>query len=250
MAEQEENSLPPQPTITTTESDDPRSIFAGLKKKSKKPKATVEATEDIPQEPDQSAPNTTCQLDPQNPPLIKDSAIGDEYDEDFYQINEDRDYSYRFLLSRISKIIRTKNPELVGEKKKINMVLPQVNREGSKKSSFSNIFEVCQRLNRTVEHFIQFLLSELGTTGSLDSQNALIIRGRFQQKQIEAVLKRYVQDYVQCRTCKSAETNLTKENRLYFLRCNLCGSSRTVSAIKSGFKAQTEKRSAQRNKLV
>jgi len=37
---------------------------------------------------------------------------------------------------------------------------------------------------------------------------------------------------------------LTKENRLFFLQCEACGSQRTVSAIKTGFQAQTQKRAA------
>lgn len=160
-------------------------------------------------------------------------------------LTSERDYTYSELIGRIFRVLRANNPELAGEKKKINMVLPIVNRESSKKSTFSNLPEVCKRLNRTPEHLIQFLLAELGTTGSVDGANALVIRGRFQQKQIEAVLKRYVQDYVQCKTCRSAETSLIKENRLYFIKCEVCGSSRTVSTIKSGFKAQSEKKAAQ-----
>ena len=74
--------------------------------------------------------------------------------------------------------------------------------------------EVSKKLNRSSDHVIQFLLAELGTTGSIDQSQALIIRGRFQQKQIEAVIKRYVQEYVQCKTCKSPDTVLHKENRL------------------------------------
>lgn len=50
-------------------------------------------------------------------------------------------------------------------------------------------------------------------------------------------------DYVSCKTCKSADTILTKENRLFFVQCESCGSSRSVSAIKTGFVAQTQKRS-------
>lgn len=49
-------------------------------------------------------------------------------------------------------------------------------------------------------------------------------------------------DYVTCRTCKSPETRLVKENRLYFICCDTCNSRRTVSAIKKGFEAQVGKR--------
>lgn len=37
-----------------------------------------------------------------------------------------------------------------------------------------------------------FLLAELGTSGSVDANNQLIIKGRFQQKQLENVLRRYI----------------------------------------------------------
>ena len=39
---------------------------------------------------------------------------------------------------------------------------------------------------------IQFLFTELGTTGSVDGAQQLIIKGRWQQKQIENVLRRYI----------------------------------------------------------
>lgn len=48
-----------------------------------------------------------------------------------------------------------------------------------------------------------------------------VIKGRFQAKQLENVLRKYIIDYVTCRTCRSPETSLSKgENRLYFITCN------------------------------
>ena len=69
--------------------------------------------------------------------------------------------------------------ELGGKNNKIKMVIRIVNREGIKKCSFTNIMEVCKKLNRSSNHVIQFLLAELGTTGSIDQSQALIRRGRF-----------------------------------------------------------------------
>lgn len=48
------------------------------------------------------------------------------------------------------------------------------------------------RLHRQPKHMQAFLLTELGTSGSVDANNQLIIKGRFQQKQIESVLRRYI----------------------------------------------------------
>ena len=45
------------------------------------------------------------------------------------------------------------------------------------------------------EHVIQFLFAEMGTTGSVDGAGRLVIKGRFQQKQIENVLRRYMGEF-------------------------------------------------------
>jgi translation initiation factor 2 subunit 2 len=50
-------------------------------------------------------------------------------------------------------------------------------------------------------------------------------------------------EYVTCKTCKSHDTLLTKENRIFFMSCESCGSRRSVNPIKSGFQAQVGKRS-------
>ncbi|KAJ1025567.1 hypothetical protein NDA18_003910 [Ustilago nuda] len=158
----------------------------------------------------------------------------------------DRDYTYQELLARVFKTLRDQNPALSGDKKKFTMVPPQVARDGSKKTVFANVVDICKRMHRQPEHVIQFLFAELGTIGSVDGSQRLVIRGRFQPKQIENVLRRYITEYVICKTCKRPETKLSKENRIFFVTCEKCGSQRSVSAIKSGFQAQTGKRSKAR----
>lgn len=155
-------------------------------------------------------------------------------------------HSYKELLDRVFGIIRQHNPELAGEKKRYTISLPQVHREGSKKTVFANLADVCARMHRTPEHVIQYIFAELGTNGSVDGSQRLVIKGKFQQKQIENVLKRYIMEYVTCQTCKSPDTTLTKQNRMYFLHCESCGSSRSVAAIKTGFQAQTMRRAVLR----
>lgn len=158
----------------------------------------------------------------------------------------DRDYTYQELLGRVFNTLRAQNPALSGDKKKFTMVPPQVARDGSKKTVFANVVDICKRMHRQPEHVIQFLFAELGTIGSVDGSQRLVIRGRFQPKQIENVLRRYITEYVICKTCKRPETKLSKENRIFFVTCEKCGSQRSVSAIKSGFQAQTGKRSKTR----
>ncbi|XP_031347316.1 eukaryotic translation initiation factor 2 subunit 2 isoform X1 [Photinus pyralis] len=161
----------------------------------------------------------------------------------------DRDYTYDELLNRVFEIMRDKNPDMVaGKKQKFVMRPPQVVKIGTKKTSFANFTEICKTLHRQPKHLLDFLLAELGTSGSVDGNSQLIIKGRFQQKQIENVLRRYIKEYVTCHTCRSPDTILQKDTRLFFLQCETCGSRCSVTSIKSGFQAVTAKRAAIRAK--
>lgn len=161
----------------------------------------------------------------------------------------ERDYTYDELLNRVFNIMRERNPDMVaGEKRKFVMKPPQVVRVGTKKTSFVNFTDICKLLHRQPKHLLAFLLAELGTSGSIDGNNQLVIKGRFQQKQIENVLRRYIKEYVTCHTCRSPDTILQKDTRLYFLQCETCHSRCSVASIKTGFQAVTGKRAQLRAK--
>ncbi|XP_014101217.2 eukaryotic translation initiation factor 2 subunit 2 [Bactrocera oleae] len=162
-----------------------------------------------------------------------------------------RDYTYDELLKRVFEIILDKNPDMAaGRKPKFVMRPPQVLRVGTKKTSFANFMDIAKTLHRLPKHLLDFLLAELGTSGSMDGNQQLIIKGRFQPKQIENVLRRYIKEYVTCHTCRSPETILQKDTRLFFLQCESCGSRCSVASIKSGFQAVTGKRAAIRAKTT
>lgn len=160
-------------------------------------------------------------------------------------LKSDRDYTYQELLTRFYSSLHAANPSLLStsSQKRYTIAPPSIHREGNKKTIFANVTDICKKMHRQPEHVIQFLFSEMGTTGSVDGAGRLVIKGRFQQKQVENVLRRYIVEYVTCKTCKSPDTLLTKENRIFFMACESCGSRRSVNAIKSGFQAQVGKRS-------
>jgi len=161
--------------------------------------------------------------------------------------DETKSIPYELLLERFFSLLAQKNPDHASSgSKSYKIPPPQCLREGNKKTIFANIAEICKRMKRTDEHVTSYLFSELGTSGSVDGSRRLVIKGRFQQKQIENVLRRYIMEYVTCKTCRSPDTELNKgENRLYFITCNSCGSRRSVTAIKTGFTAQVGKRRRQ-----
>ncbi|KAF3778423.1 Eukaryotic translation initiation factor 2 subunit beta [Nymphaea thermarum] len=156
----------------------------------------------------------------------------------------DRDYKYEELLDRVFNTLRENNPELAGDRRRTVMRPPQVLREGTKKTVFVNFMDLCKTMHRQPEHVMNFLLAEMGTSGSLDGQQRLVVKGRFAPKNFEGILRRYVNEYVICNGCKSPDTILSKENRLFFLRCEQCGCSRSVAPIKAGFVARVHRRKA------
>ncbi|KAH0495181.1 hypothetical protein TgHK011_008746 [Trichoderma gracile] len=158
--------------------------------------------------------------------------------------SESKTIPYTLLLSRFFTVLSQKNPDhSLSGTKSYKIPPPQCMREGNRKTVFANIADICKRMKRTEEHVTAYLFAELGTNGSVDGNRRLVIKGRFQQKQIENVVRKYIIEYVTCKTCKSPDTELNKgENRLYFITCNNCGSRRSVTAIKTGFSAQIGKR--------
>jgi len=151
---------------------------------------------------------------------------------------------YSLLVSRFFSLIQSHHPDMLASgTKSYKIPPPQCLREGNRRTIFANIADICKRMKRSDDHVMQFLFAELGTSGSVDGSRRLVIKGRFQQKQIENVLRRYIVEYVTCKTCRSPDTELNKgENRLYFVTCNSCGSRRSVAAIKTGFRGQVGRR--------
>ncbi|PGG96122.1 hypothetical protein AJ79_09719 [Helicocarpus griseus UAMH5409] len=154
---------------------------------------------------------------------------------------------YNLLVTRFFTLIHSHHPDILSSgSKSYKIPPPQCLREGNRRTIFANITDICKRMKRSEDHVMQFLFAELATSGSVDGSRRLVIKGRFQQKQIENVLRRYIVEYVTCKTCRSPDTELNKgENRLYFVTCNSCGSRRAVTAIKTGFRSQVGRRKKQ-----
>lgn len=107
--------------------------------------------------------------------------------------DETRPIRYDKLLERFFAHLHSAHPDLLaGGSKSYVIPPPQCLREGNKKTIFANIPDICKRMKRSDEHVIQFIFAELGTSGSVDGSRRLVIKGRFQQKQIEGVLRRYI----------------------------------------------------------
>jgi len=217
--------------------------FSKLKKKKKTKKVTIkeDGDESVPaesSEPAETSDSTNGDADSTQVPATSTTSSSSSPSP---WLGSDRDYTYEELATRIFNMLHNSNPELAKTKRYV-MKPPQVCREGTKKTVWINFAEICSIMRRKPDHVLNYVLAELGTNGSVDGSQRLVIKGRFQPKGLENVLRHYISEYVACRTCKSPDTVMQKENRLYFLCCEACGSRRSVTAIKKGFEAQIGKR--------
>jgi translation initiation factor 2 subunit 2 len=153
------------------------------------------------------------------------------------------DIPYEEMLARIYEQLHNDNPVLAARdhlSKKIKP--PSISRLGTTRSCWSNFKPCCDSLQRETDHVQNFFLSELGATGSIDGDFRLIIKSKIISKTMESLLRKYIDQYVRCNTCKSMETFLERDNvsRLHFLRCRVCTSQRSVLPIKQGYHATTK----------
>jgi len=145
-------------------------------------------------------------------------------------------YEYSWMLERLYGMTQP-----TAERMPIKLKPPSIGREG-RKSYWMNFAATCQALRRDPEHVMAFVIAETASTASIDGSHSLVIRGAFKPTQIETIVRSYVAEYVQCKTCKKTDTNLTRNNRLLFVVCESCGTSRSVPIIKGGFRAPVGKR--------
>lgn len=131
-------------------------------------------------------------------------------------------YSYNFLLQRVFNFLQQNNMGLI-EKTRYTMKPPQLMKVGTKKTLWVNYQEICKMMRRNPDHVFQFMMAELGTEGSIDGSQRLVIKGKFVPQYIESLLKKYIKEYVICQMCKSFNTTLTRDSvsRLHFVQCQV-----------------------------
>ena len=133
-------------------------------------------------------------------------------------------FDYYTLLDRIT---------LLSDGQKHRITPPYVRRLNTRASEWTNFGTICNELKRDQLHVMTFVLSELGATGSLrpskeNGSERLIMSSKFSQTQIETILLKYIQTYVQCHACKSLDTLYERNQiqRVFMITCSVCKSTR------------------------
>jgi len=96
-----------------------------------------------------------------------------------------------------------------------------------KTTVLENFADIASVLRRDQDHFMKFLLGELGTSGKIDGNRA-VFNGKFEIEQIRSMVQKYTDDYVICSECGRPDTRLVKDGRIQLLRCDACGSHRPI----------------------
>lgn len=174
-----------------------------LKKKKKKKPAKAADTEDFEKKLAEAGVNEDGDAEATRTEEVHAEEGDLESGTGIWQHSATQPISYPLLLSRFFTLLHNSHPDLMsGGTKSYKIPPPQCLREGNKKTIFANIADICKRMKRTDEHVTQFLFAELGTSGSVDGSRRLVIKGRFQQKQIENVLRRYIGKYFAINPCR------------------------------------------------
>ena len=143
-------------------------------------------------------------------------------------------------MERVFVKLRSEHPELVVRKRHV-LPPPIIGPLGTKRTMWSNLSSTAKLLQRNDEHLRSFVQSELGVDTTVDGKKRLLINGKFRQKQVESILRKYICAYVECLNCHQPDTILLRDSmtRLYVIQCSLCKSTRSVSSISQGFHATT-----------
>jgi translation initiation factor 2 subunit 2 len=244
MAKEEDDETTPRPVTGEVGEEDEEADVAAmldLSKKKKKKKKSKDTNKDdvaaVDATATAAASATASSLAAAQIQLLQDQ----EQEQDSLipdPLDRKADYTYDELLDRLVQLLQANNPELVEKKRRI-IKPPQLSLMSSKKTLWINFQEICSMMQRHPDHVYSFFMAELGTEGSIDGNQRLVIRGKYVPKYIESLLRKYVVEYVTCEMCRSPNTDLVKDpnTRLYFLHCKDCGSSRSVAPIRSGYHA-------------
>jgi translation initiation factor 2 subunit 2 len=98
------------------------------------------------------------------------------------------------------------------------------------KTVIYNFKEIAERLNRTPNHLLKFIVRELATSGALEDSRATL-QGRFAKETLDELVVRYIKAYVLCGSCNKPDTKLVREDRLTFISCEVCGAKNPAKTL-------------------
>jgi len=106
---------------------------------------------------------------------------------------------------------------------------PNVITQGNK-TFITNFIDIVNSIRRDPKHLAKFLFRELAKAGHIDS-NRLILQGKVMKSLVQNKIDAYMKEFVLCKECNRPDTNIVKEDRLIFLKCEACGAKQPLRRI-------------------
>lgn len=132
------------------------------------------------------------------------------------------EFEYEGLLDRA----RDRIPKDISERARWTLPEPQIMIEGAN-TIFRNFTDVVSHMDRDENHVFQYILNELGTSGSREGPRARF-KGRIPPKRLKKRIVNYVNTFIKCGQCSAPDTLFIKEERTTLLKCQACGATRPV----------------------
>ena len=158
-------------------------------------------------------------------------------------------YEYSFMLDRIEEIhFKNQGKEDASTDKE------EMPKTGyiSTRTNWANFESIRAKIDRPAFHVLNYFKTELDVEGVIHPDGNLILSGKYQNKNITALYKQYLNEFVRCLNCKSLRTSMDKDKntRLQTLSCLDCGATRNLSKITQRFHAvkRGERRAARQAK--
>lgn len=130
---------------------------------------------------------------------------------------------YETLLKRLQDKLGNTARKAKG---RLELPTPQIIWVG-KNTIFRNFMEFPKALRRDPEKFLLYLNKELASAGYIAGERVIFL-GRKTPSSFQALIDRYVKDYVVCPVCGSPDTRTEKNKKVGFLICEACGAKSSI----------------------
>ena len=131
---------------------------------------------------------------------------------------------YEALLKRLQDKVDTTAKKT---RSRLEIPTPQIIWVG-KNTIFRNFMDFPKALRRDPEKFLFYLNKELASAGYIVGDRVIFL-GHKTLSSFQALIDRYIKDYVQCPVCGSPDTHTEKSKpKVAFLICEACGAKSSI----------------------
>ncbi len=120
-------------------------------------------------------------------------------------------------------------PKKIERKERFEMPKVVIEYSGNK-TLLRNFKEILSILRREPRHLSKYLFKELAAPGTIQN-DILIFQSKISKEILQKKIENYVKEFVFCKICGKPDTQLIKEDRLTFMRCEACGAKSSVRSI-------------------